>query len=648
MSSTTIPAQIQDVLRTHFGHTGFRPGQVQVMEQILSGLSSAAVFPTGSGKSLCYQLPALLLPGLTLVVSPLLALMKDQIDALLAKDINAARLDSTLTNDDYQQTMRDVRNGRIKILYVAPERFMNERFRAAMARINISLFAVDEAHCISEWGHNFRPDYLKLPLFAKALGANVVLALTATATPQVLLDIQKSFAIKPECAVVTGFYRSNLTLLSQPLESREKDSVLLAHLRAHPIGSTIVYVTQQKTAETVTKMLQAQSIEAKFYHAGMPPEERTATQNWFLASNTGVVVATIAFGMGIDKANIRYVYHYNLPKSLENYSQEIGRAGRDGQPATCKVFACPDDLNALENFVYGDKASPKALRELMEKVFKDSHVDMSLSEASVQFDIKPIVLSTIMTYLELQGFLKAQTPYYQSYEFKTLVPWEDVLQSVPEDRRAFLNGILQQAEKRSLWYRLDLNAAAKRMGETRERIVAALGWLAEKQFLELKTAGIRNAYQILKRPDSIQAIADATFQDMDRRETKELERLRKILDWTVLESCQTQYLGAYFGERTDKPCGHCSYCLGDRGRVLPARSQTSPEVLQEVLAKAQDLKNEVRGKDIDSFTLTRFLCGITSPKLMRSKLTSKHPYFGILSETPFERVLENLQERGFG
>lgn len=641
-------SKAQELLKTYFGHEAFRPGQAQVIEQILSAKSSAAVFPTGSGKSLCYQLPALLLPGLTLVVSPLLALMKDQIDSLLAKGIKAARLDSTLTNDEYQQTMRDVRNGVIKILYVAPERFMNERFRGAMAGINISLFAVDEAHCISEWGHNFRPDYLKLPIFAKTLGAKVVLALTATATPQVLLDIQKSFDVAPDCAVVTGFYRSNLTLLSQPIAMKDKDSVLLRDLKSNPPGPTIIYVTQQKTTEAIARMLNEQGIEAKFYHAGMAPEDRVTTQNWFIGSNTGIVVATIAFGMGIDKSNIRYVYHYNLPKSLENYSQEIGRAGRDGKPAICKVYACPDDLNALENFVYGDKASPRSLKDLMSRIFKDSRYDVSLNELSTQLDIKSLVLSTVMTYLELKGFLKAETPYYQSYEFKTLVPWDEVLGQVPENRHDFLNGILKHAEKKTLWSRIDIDGTAKAMNEPRERIVTALGWLGEKQFIELKTAGIRNAYQILKRPDSIEDLAKSIYEDMDRRETKELDRLQNILDWSVLDACQAQYLGAYFGEKREGLCGHCSYCLGDRGRVLPPRTQTSPELLERTLAKVQDLKDEVKGKDIDSFTLTRFLCGISSPKLMRSKLSSRHPAFGSLSETPFGLVLRALQERGFG
>lgn len=641
-------SKVQEVLASYFGHSDFRPGQAQVIDQILQARSSAAVFPTGSGKSLCYQLPALLLPGLTLVVSPLLALMKDQIDSLSLKGIKAARLDSTLTNDEYQQTMRDVRNGLIKILYVAPERFMNERFRGAMAGINISLFAVDEAHCISEWGHNFRPDYLKLPIFAKTLGAKVVLALTATATPQVLLDIQRSFEVDPACAVVTGFYRPNLTLLSQPMQSHEKDAILLTDLRKHPLGPTIIYVTQQKTAEAVAKMLVEHGIEARFYHAGMAPEERVATQNWFIGSDSGIVVATIAFGMGIDKANIRYVYHYNLPKSLENYSQEIGRAGRDGKPAICKVFACPDDLNALENFVYGDKASPRALKELMARVFQADRFDVSLSEISTQLDIRSIVLSTVMTYLELKGFLKAETPYYQSYEFKCLTPWEEMLASVPEDRHPFLNGILQHADKKILWYRLDIEATAKGLGESRERLVTALGWLAEKQFIELKVAGIRNSYQILRRPQSTDRLAEETFENMDLREKKELQRLARILEWTVLASCQARYLGAYFGEAETKECGHCSYCLGDRARALPNRSQTPPKLLEETLAKVHDLKAEIKGKAIDSYTLTRFLCGISSPLLMRSKLSSKHPAFGILSDTPFELILKNLQDRGFG
>ena len=335
----------------------------------MEGRSAAAVFPTGSGKSLCYQLPALLLPGLTLVVSPLIALMKDQIDALSAKRIAARRLDSTLTLEQHNEVMRQVRDGSLRLLYVAPERFQNERFREAIRDVRVSMFAVDEAHCVSEWGHNFRSDYLKLAEFAKAVHAERVLALTATATPAVLTDICAAFGISSECAVRTGFYRPNLTLLMSPVSAAERDALLVQRLRERPAGPTILYTTLQRTAEQVAAKLVAADFDAKPYHAGLEDDTRSEVQDWFLQSQFGIVVATIAFGMGVDKSNIRYVYHYNLPKSLENYVQEIGRSGRDGEAATCEMLVCLDDLNGLENFALGDAPTLPQIDSLVREIF---------------------------------------------------------------------------------------------------------------------------------------------------------------------------------------------------------------------------------------------------------------------------------------
>ena len=236
-------------LRQYFGFTDFKPGQREVIGHLLAGKSAAAVFPTGGGKSLCYQLPALVLPGLTLVVSPLIALMKDQIDALAARGIAARRLDSTLDLNEYRTAMDEVRSGHLRLWYVAPERFVNERFCEVIQRTAISLFAVDEAHCISEWGHNFRPDYLRLARFAQLCHAQRVLALTATATPQVLADICRFFRIGPASAVRTGFYRPNLTLLGTPVTADQRDAQLFAALAEREPGPTIVYVTLQRTAE---------------------------------------------------------------------------------------------------------------------------------------------------------------------------------------------------------------------------------------------------------------------------------------------------------------------------------------------------------------------------------------------------------------
>ncbi len=323
---------IQSTLQKHFGFSELLPGQQSVIQHLLDGHSAAAIFPTGGGKSLCYQLPALLLPGVTLVVSPLIALMKDQIDALRKRGINAHRLDSSLDAAEYKEVMRQLRDGELRLLYVAPERFNNERFRESMRPIRISLFAVDEAHCISEWGHNFRPDYLKLAGFAREFNAERILALTATATPAVLDDICRIFDIAPDHATNTGFYRPNLNIDTTVVTVSERDNALLNALRENPPAAAIVYVTLQKTAEIVARMLAGNGFPARAYHAGLKPEARNPIQEWFMSADNAIVVATIAFGMGVDKANIRAVYHYNLPKSLENYSQEIGRAGRDRQP----------------------------------------------------------------------------------------------------------------------------------------------------------------------------------------------------------------------------------------------------------------------------------------------------------------------------
>src|SRR6478735_2210315 len=372
-----------------------------LLEALAAGRSALAVFPTGAGKSLCYQLPALLLEGMTIVVSPLIALMKDQIDFLQRSGIDAARLDSSLDAAEQREIFDRLRGGSLKLLYVAPERFNNERFLSQLARTRISLFAVDEAHCISEWGHNFRPDYLKLAERTRELAAERVLALTATATPAVVADIRAGFGIQESDAVVTGFYRPNLTLLTTPVTAAERAGLLVDRLRERPPGSTIVYVTLQRTSLDLADLLAREGLPARPYHAGMSAEDRVAVQEWWSRSSDAIVVATIAFGMGIDKADVRYVYHYNLPKSLESYSQEVGRAGRDGEESVCELFGCPDDVPTLENFAYGDTPTRKALAGLLADVLEHpagSGFAVSEYELSARHDVRPLVLKTVLTY----------------------------------------------------------------------------------------------------------------------------------------------------------------------------------------------------------------------------------------------------------
>jgi ATP-dependent DNA helicase RecQ len=631
---------IEQTLQEHFGFKQLRPGQGEVINHLLAGHSAAAVFPTGGGKSLCYQLPALMLEGITLVVSPLIALMKDQIDALARRDIQAARLDSSLTAEEYREVMTKLRDGRLRLLYVAPERFNNERFRENLRHLHISLFAVDEAHCISEWGHNFRPDYLKLANFARQFGAERVLALTATATPKVLDDICQVFAIQPECAVRTGFYRPNLHIYTQVVDATERDRALLQTISSNPPGASIVYVTLQQTAEQVANTLSATGLNARAYHAGMDKEQRNIIQEWFMlgehpADKPPIVVATIAFGMGVDKADIRAVYHYNLPKSLENYSQEIGRAGRDGQLAHCHMLVCADDLDVLENFIYGDSPDHSAIGNLVDTLFTaEEELELNLYALSHNTDIRALVLRTLLTYLELDGYLQAGTPFYADYRFKPLATSGEILNRFEGERRTFLKQLFQQASKGRTWFNLDVEQASRKLNSPRERIVTALDWLGEQQLLEVKASGVRHRYQVLRRPDSLPALTDELYQRIVKREQAELKRLQQVLELATQDSCRTNTLAAHFGEIRDETCGHCSSCQQDTQQPLQRHdfsidSGLAPQIAA-LCAKQQNLADPRR--------LTRFLCGITSPALSRAKL-GNHPLFGQLSQHPFAEVL---------
>jgi ATP-dependent DNA helicase RecQ len=394
---------IDKALDKFFGFGSFKKGQKEVISRLVAGQSAAAIFPTGGGKSLCYQLPAMVLPHMTLVVSPLLSLMKDQIDFLARHNIPAARLDSTLAKADYDHILQRAKIGELKILMISVERFKNERFRYHLQQMKLSLLVVDEAHCISEWGHNFRPEYLKLPVYQKEFGIQQVLLLTATATEPVLKDMCAKFEVPGENVTITGFYRKNLFLNVAPVSESHKMTYLSNRIKKSPQDSTIVYVTLQKTAEQVADFLKSSEIKAAPYHAGMDNEIRELIQNDFLAGKIDCIVATIAFGMGIDKKDIRRVIHYDLPKSIENYSQEIGRAGRDGKGAFCEVLANRDKISLLENFIYGDTPEKSAVLELLHKIknHQETVWEVKLTALSSELDIRLLPLKTLLVYLDM-------------------------------------------------------------------------------------------------------------------------------------------------------------------------------------------------------------------------------------------------------
>lgn len=624
-------------LQTVFGFGQFRTGQTEVIAHLLGGGSALAVFPTGSGKSLCYQLPALHLDGLTLVISPLIALMKDQLDFLHAKGIPAARLDSSLDRDETMAIHLALTAGEIKILYTSPERLSNERFVHRLKRLKISLLAIDESHCISQWGHNFRPDYLKIATLAKELAVERVLALTATATPPVVIDISQAFDISANHIVLTGFHRPNLELHGTPVTDKNRFGTLLRRLRERPQGPTIVYVTLQHTAEDVARKLEENGLNARAYHAGMESAHRTRVQDDFMASASMIVVATIAFGMGIDKHDIRAVYHYNLPKSMENYMQEIGRAGRDGKPAICEILACHEDVVTLENFTYGDTPTRESIESMVGGILsQSSEFDVGIWDLSMRHDMRDLVVRTLLTYLELEGVIESMGPFYSKLKYRFLRPEKAVLASFNESRQEFLRSIFNEAKRGSKWNHLDVDAATVSLAEPRTRIVAALDYLDQAGDILVEAAGVRLRYRRLERPTDQSSLTNLLADRFETRELQDVTRVNDMMRFALSKTCRTRLLLDYFGEKIDE-CQHCDHCL-DSPRLDPIQPDDHHPGPGD---QAAIIKLRARGHTAlkTPRQMTRFLCGLPSPAATRSKLKS-HPDFGRCREIAFGRVFE--------
>lgn len=359
-----------ELLKKYFGHSSFRQGQDEIIDSILAGRDCLGVMPTGAGKSICFQIPALMLDGVTIVISPLISLMKDQVEALTQSGVSAAYINSTLSAGEYQNIFGIAAAGGYKVLYVAPERLLTEDFLELCGRLEIPLVAVDESHCVSHWGQDFRPSYLKIPEFVAALDKRPVLAaFTATATDTVKADIIKILGLRDPFAITTGFDRQNLYF--EVRKPRDKDGELLSILHGASGGSSIVYCSTRKNVESVCALLQSNGFNAEMYHAGMSDRERKRTQEDFIYDRCSVMVATNAFGMGIDKSDVSLVVHYNMPKDLESYYQEAGRAGRDGGPARCILLYSGRDVNMaeflIENSHEDSELSPREIAEIRKR-----------------------------------------------------------------------------------------------------------------------------------------------------------------------------------------------------------------------------------------------------------------------------------------
>ncbi|MBF0106606.1 MAG: RecQ family ATP-dependent DNA helicase [Deltaproteobacteria bacterium] len=637
---------MHDHLKKYFGFDSFKKGQQAVINKLLNGESAAAIFPTGAGKSLCYQLPAVLLPAMTLVVSPLLSLMKDQLDFLVAHNIPAARLDSTLGQDEYNRVMQRATSGELKILMISVERFRNERFRYHLQKMKVSMMVVDEAHCISEWGHNFRPEYLKLPFYQNEFKITRTLLLTATATRNVVDDMCQKLNVPFNNVFITGFYRENLFLKVTPTVESGKADQLVKRIKEDIKAPTIVYVTLQKTAEYVAQVLCSNEINAHPYHAGMQNDEREYIQNRFMDGSLDCIVATIAFGMGIDKKNIRRVIHFDLPKSIENYSQEIGRSGRDGGPALCEVLANRESINTLENFVYGDTPEEASIIKILHIIKNNNGFDWlaRLYTLSGETNIRVLPLKTLLVYLDMEGIIVPKFTYFDEYYFKYNTEPEFILNQFHGERQVFVGAVLEHCHKKKIWTYLDCEGIINAYKTTRERVMAALEYFNEKKWIELHTKNAVDVYDIKTQDFDAEQLAHRLYHLFKNKERHEIQRIHDMADFFENGSCLSGGLAKYFGEQLEKEkCGHCSFCKGGRA-TLPALRAQQPLALCDFDALTKEFVSQMQ----DSFSvlnLTKFLCGIYTPAFSRASIKGMHGY-GALENYAFTDVKAWVEGKG--
>ena len=647
-----------------FGLSEFRPGQREVVDAIAAGEDVMCVMPTGGGKSLCYQLPSLARDGTTIVVSPLIALMKDQVDAMQKLGIKAKLINSSLTSAEQSVVLDEMANGSLNLVYVAPERLRNSRFLNAISNVNINLLAIDEAHCVSEWGHDFRPDYSRLGKFRERYLQDVqTIALTATATPTVRQDIAEILRLKTPQVFVTGFARTNLRFsVTHAKSDREKDEELTRYVSSQQ-GSGIIYAATRKRCEELAQWLPEKTRRPiGAYHAGLEPSQRQRVQDDFMSGKLSAIVATNAFGMGIDKADIRFVVHYNIPGSLEAYYQEAGRAGRDGQPSECRLMFSYSDRYIQEFFI--DNRYPQ--RDTVKKVYDflltrdEDPIELTLDQLREELSVKEgsEAISTAQTLLAKAGVLRRldSATNHAIVRIENDVP--TLLDFLPKEakmRRKVMRAIEQIVGKqRGEDVYLQLPRLADMAGVDREQLTRTLRELNRLRSFDYIPPFRGRAVHVVQRDLAFEEL-EIDFEDLELRKRAEFEKLEAVIKFARTAGCRQRVILHYFGESGASNCGLCDRCLPSDGSVGRASDISVASELQGIDSNAL-----LRGVQVILSGVTRMhgrfgknlvaqmLCGSKNKKLQQWKLHHLSTY-GLLSglrQTEVVAVMDALIETG--
>ena len=600
---------LTETLKKFFGYETFRPAQLEIIGEIISSKNVLAVLPTGAGKSICYQIPAIIGDNYSIIISPLIALMKDQVDSINRHHEIAAFINSSLSYLETEKILNDIKFGKLKLVYIAPERLENIEFAKRLSALNPEYLFVDEAHCISEWGHNFRPSYTRIKDFIEYSKIKKISAFTATATPEVVKDIIKQLGLKNVNTIIKGFERDNLFVNVEIIKKKNERCLELIRQYKSPV---IIYTSSRKKAEDLTNFLKMHKINCDYYHAGLNSIIRKKIQEDFIDEKLPVIIATNAFGMGIDKKNIRLVIHYNLPGSIENYYQEIGRAGRDGKGSNTFLLFDESDVHIHEFFISNSYPNKEIIKKVYNAICdfgqvaigmkpdKDIQINPDYIKLHSKLDISSSLLNSSLKFLSEADYIKINSAFNSGIKVRLLFNQSRLKKFIKETPNEYMRNILLSIVRNygneifSKQIKIDLKKIGNNTGFTIEEIESTLINLENLSILEyIKTGGKESVSFTAPRVRSDEL--KLNYKLINELYISSKQKLNKIVDYVYINDCRFKYILNYFGEEVSQySCGKCDNCLKEN----PNEEIALSFVMQKIKELLLDHQDGVTEKDI--------------------------------------------------